>query len=166
MPALAPPFADERDQLTSYLAQQRAGVRIAAFGLSDEQARSVPAASSLSIGGLVKHVSNMERGWMETVLGRPSARGEDYLANFRMSRADTLGGLLADYDEVASQTESIVRRIDLGRQVPVPRGVPWFPQDGDPWTVRWVLLHLIEETARHAGHADILRELIDGETGR
>jgi hypothetical protein len=53
---------------------------------------------------------------------------------------------------------------DLGQEVPVPKGVPWYPSDVDNWSVRWVLLHLIEETARHAGHADILREAIDGAT--
>ena len=53
---------------------------------------------------------------------------------------------------------------DLGQPVPVPKGVPWFPDDVDAWSVRWVLLHLIEEIARHAGHADIVREAIDGAT--
>lgn len=53
---------------------------------------------------------------------------------------------------------------DLGQSVPVPRGVPWFPQDVDAWSVRWVLLHLIQETARHAGYADIIREALDGAT--
>jgi hypothetical protein len=53
---------------------------------------------------------------------------------------------------------------DLGQPVPVPPGVPWYPDDVDAWSVRWVLLHLIEETARHAGHADIVREAVDGAT--
>jgi Protein of unknown function (DUF664) len=68
------------------------------------------------------------------------------------------------YDEVAKETEAVVAGIaDLGQPVPVPKGVPWFP-DIEAWSVRWVLLHLIEETARHAGHADIVRESIDGAT--
>ncbi len=53
---------------------------------------------------------------------------------------------------------------DLGQPVPVPQGVPWFPKDVPFWSVRWVLLHLIEEQARHGGHADLLREAIDGRT--
>ena len=53
---------------------------------------------------------------------------------------------------------------DMNQAVPVPKGVPWFPDDVDAWSVRWVLLHLIEEIARHAGHADIIRESIDGAT--
>ena len=73
--------------------------------------------------------------------------------------------MLADYEAAARETEADVAQIpDLGRPVPVPRDAPWFPQDVDAWSVRWVLLHVIEETARHAGHADIIRESIDGAT--
>jgi hypothetical protein len=69
------------------------------------------------------------------------------------------------FDEVAAETEQVIAAIpDLGQAVPVPKGVPWFPSDVDAWSVRWVLLHLIEETARHAGHADIVRECLDGAT--
>lgn len=73
--------------------------------------------------------------------------------------------VLADYAACAAETEAIIADIaDLGQAVPVPQGVPWFPDDVDNWSVRWVLLHLIEETAHHAGHADIMRESIDGAT--
>ena len=69
------------------------------------------------------------------------------------------------YDEVARETAEVIGAIDdLGREVPVPKGVPWYPDDIDAWSVRWVLLHIIEEVARHAGHADIVRESIDGAT--
>ncbi len=164
MPGIPAPIDDERDQLLSFLAQQRAAVAAAAFGLTDEQARSVPSAGSLSIGGLLQHLATTERGWMDMVLSRPSGSEEEYLANFRMSPADTLADVLALYDQVASETEAIVGRHELDHRVPVPQGVPWFPQDVDSWSLRWVLLHLVEETARHAGHADILRESIDGAT--
>lgn len=71
---------------------------------------------------------------------------------------------MADYEQVAAETEAIIAGIaDLDQPVPVP-DAPWFPSDSPPWSVRWVLLHLIEETARHAGHADIVREAIDGAT--
>ena len=65
---------------------------------------------------------------------------------------------------VAAETADAVRRVDLDHVVPVPQGVPWFPTDIEAWTVRWVLLHLIEEVCRHAGHADIVRESLDGAT--
>jgi hypothetical protein len=164
MPAHASPVADERDGLLSFLAQQRAALCATAYGLTDEQARSTPTASSLSIGGLIQHVATAERGWMDTVLERPSGSADEYLANFVMSRRDTVQDVLGLYEQVASETQSIVAGLDLDHPVPVPRGVPWFPEDVDAWSVRWVLLHLIEETARHAGHADILRETIDGAT--
>ena len=83
-----------------------------------------------------------------------------------MGENETLVGVLARYDEVAARTESVIAGIpDLGQPVPVPKGVPWYPDDLEAWSVRWVLLHLIEETARHAGHADIVRESVDGATG-
>ena len=72
---------------------------------------------------------------------------------------------LARYAEVAARTTAVIAAVpDLGQAVPVPKGVPWFPDDVDAWSVRWVLLHLIQETARHAGHADIVREVLDGAT--
>jgi hypothetical protein len=87
------------------------------------------------------------------------------MAGFRLGPDETLAGVLAQYDEVARETEEAIAGIaDLGQPVPIPKGVPWFPSDVDAWSVRWVLLHLIEETARHAGHADIIRESIDGAT--
>ena len=102
---------------------------------------------------------------MDIVLQRHSGSEEEYQANFRLSAHDTLEDVLALYDQVASETEEIVAGIaDLGHPVPVPSGVPWFPDDVEAWSLRWVLLHLIEETARHAGHADIVRESIDGAT--
>jgi uncharacterized damage-inducible protein DinB len=163
-----PPVADERDGLLAYLAQQRHVLRIAAHGLTDEQVRLAPTAGSLSVGGLIKHVATTERGWLDIVLQRQRDEGDpnnDYEANFRMTEDETLADVLSLYDEVAAETKSILAGIaDLGQAVPVPKGVPWYPDDVDAWSVRWVLLHLIEETARHAGHADMVREAIDGAT--
>jgi uncharacterized damage-inducible protein DinB len=170
MPGQAPPLTVERALLLAYVVQQRDGIRNAAFGLTDEEARLTPTASSLSIGGLVKHVADMERRWIDMMLGRDRGdaagdRQASYLDNFRLRDDETLAGALAAYDDVARETERVVEGVaDLNRAVPVPKGVPWFPQDVDSWTVRWVLLHLVEETARHAGHADIIRESIDGAT--
>ncbi len=166
MPGQVRPVADEREGLLAYLAQQRDAIRIAAYGLTDEQARLTPTAGSLSIGGLIKHVASTERGWMDDVLQRARDTEEAMAAYedaFRMREDETLADVLAAYAEVARETEEIVAGIaDLGQPVPVPKDVPWFPKDVEAWSVRWVLLHLIEETARHAGHADIIRESIDG----
>ena len=170
MPGQAPPATDERELLLAYIAQQRDGVRNAAYGLTDEQARLVPTAGALSVGGLIKHVANTEQGWIDTILqrdrgGSPEERESRYEDNFHLGPDETLAEVLARYEEVAQQTEAVVAGItDLGQAVPVPKGVPWFPDDVEAWSVRWVLLHIIEETARHAGHADIVRESIDGAT--
>lgn len=169
MPGLVPPLTDERELLLAFLAQQRDGVRYAAFGLTDDQARLVPTAGALSVGGLIKHVTAVERSWMDTVVQAPSVSREGgeaaYEDNFTMHADETLVDVLARYDDIAKHTESIVAGIfDLAQPVPVPKGVPWFPDDVEAWTVRWVLLHLVQETARHAGHADIVRESIDGAT--
>ena len=167
MPAVPAPMADERDQLLSFLRQQRDGVRYAAFGLTDEKAAAAPTPSSLSVGALVKHVAHVERGWIDIVLQR-DARANDYAAyaeSFCFDPTDSLAAALQALDEVAAETETVIREIsDLGQPVPIPQGVPWFPQDVAAWSVRWVLLHLIEETARHAGHADVVREAVDGAT--
>jgi hypothetical protein len=166
MPGQVPPVADEREGLLAYLAQQRDVIRIAAYGLTDEQARMTPTPGPLSVGGLVKHAATTERGWIDIVAQR--RRGDesqdDYEANFRLGPDETLADVFALYDEIAKETESTLAGIDMSQAVPVPQGVPWYPDDVDAWSVRWVLLHLIEEVARHAGHADIVRELIDGAT--
>ena len=160
------PVADERDGLLAFLAQQRDALRFAVEGLTEEQARSTPSASALNLAGLIKHVARTERGWIiEIMLQReaPDLANRDWATDFRLVEGETLAGALDYYAEVARETEARVREIDdLGRPVPVPKGVPWFPSDVEAWSVRWVLLHLIEETARHAGHADIIRESIDG----
>ncbi|MDP8924179.1 MAG: DinB family protein [Chloroflexota bacterium] len=169
MPGSVRPVTDERDGLLAYLAQQRYGLRTTAFGLTDEQASATPTVSSLSIAGLIKHVARTERNWIVgTVMQRevpgPSSEAE-WADEFRLKEGETLAGVLDEYAAVAEETEAIIAEIvDLGQPVPVPRDVPWFPADVDHWSVRWVLLHLIEETARHAGHADIIRETLDGRT--
>jgi hypothetical protein len=166
MPGQAPPLANESDLLLAFIEQQRDGIRNAAYGLTDEQARLTPSVSPLSIGGLLKHAIDMERGWIDMVLQRNQGASQaNYEDNFRLGPDETLAGVLARYDDVARETAAVIAGIsDLGQAVPVPKGVPWYPDDIDAWSVRWVLLHLIEEVARHAGHADIIRESIDGAT--
>ena len=169
MPGLVAPVADEREGLLAYLAQQRLVLRLTAHGLTDEQARAAPTASPLSVGGLIKHVTAAERGWIDIVLQRrrtwPKEYYKDYQANFQLGPDETLAGVLDLYDQAAKETDAVIAEVpDLGQPVPVPQDIPWFPDEVTGWSVRWVLLHLVEETARHAGHADIIRESLDGAT--
>jgi len=170
MPGQPPPHTDdERALLLAYVAQQRDGIRYAAYGLTDDQARLTPTAGALSIGGLVKHVAFTEQQWIDMVMQRqrPSGGGGQaaYERGFTLGGDETLAGALEFLVGVGHETETAIRGIeDLSQPVPVPKGVPWFPDDVDAWSVRWVLLHLVEELGRHAGHADIVRESIDGAT--
>lgn len=166
MPGQVPPVPDERTGLVAFLAQQRDVIKLTAFGLTDDETRLAPSASPLSVGGLIKHAATTERGWVDLIVSRErDATEADYELNFRMLADETLADVFDLYDEIARETEAVLAAVpDLGQPVPVPPGVPWYPDDVDAWSVRWVLLHLIAETARHAGHADIVRESIDGAT--
>jgi uncharacterized damage-inducible protein DinB len=158
------PHDDETTLLLAFVAQQRDLLATAAHGLTDEQARATPTVSSFSVGGLVKHVTAMERAWMDTVLGRtrPDAGGT-YQDDFVMRPDETLADLLADLEAAGAETDEIVAGLPLDHPVPVP-DEPWFPKDVTAWSLRFVLLHLVEEIARHSGHADIVREHVDGAT--
>jgi uncharacterized damage-inducible protein DinB len=166
MPFLAPAINDEKGALLSFLNQQRDAVRAAVGGLTDEQAAARPSVSELSLGGLLKHVIHCEWGWMVGTVAKseepapfPDGSHED---SFSLVDGETVADLLDTYDYVAQRTEEIVAAIDdLGATFAAP-SFPWFPTEGLEWSPRWVLLHLIEETARHAGHADIIRETLDG----
>jgi hypothetical protein len=163
MPGQAPPLTDERELLLAYIAQQRDGLRYAAYGLTDEQARLTPTAGTLSVGGLIKHATAMERGWIDTTFQREN-RVVDYEDTFVLRPDETLAWAIGELMAAGRETEEAIAGIDLDRPVPVPQGVPWYPDDVDAWSVRWVLLHLVEELGRHAGHADVVRESIDGAT--
>ena len=155
---------DERDGLLAFLEQMRLVLKVSAYGLTDDEAR-LPAASpsTLTVGGLIKHSAAVERSWAAMIQGRRLQ--QDHVATFQFGPDETLADVIADYDEAAAATDAVVAGVaDLDQPVPVPKGVPWFPPDLDAWSVRWVLLHLIQETARHAGHADIVREAVDGAT--
>jgi len=174
MPALAPPAADERSALRGYLAFHQSAFFAVSYGLSDEQARSAPTVSALSVGGLVKHVTGMQRSWMARVAAAPDAPPKDprpfeevskeYGEQHVMRPDETLDGLLRAYEAQNATSLRLVETADLDAAVPVPHDIPWFPKDQKAWSVRWVILHVINELARHAGHADIIRETIDGAT--
>jgi hypothetical protein len=173
MPGNAPALTDDRQLLLAYLNQQRDGIRNAAYGLNDQQIRQTSTVSTLTIGGLLNHLVDVERSWTARIVGRHGAsedsrsrseRESSYEDRFRVDPDATPAALLAGYAEAVAETDAVLAAVDFDEAVPVPRGVPWFPADLDAWSVRWVVLHLIEETARHAGHADIIRESIDGAT--
>jgi len=158
----------ERADLLETLAKHRNFLRYTVRDLTDEQAAQRPTASELCLGGLIKHVTVGERQWVDFILDGPSAMDHgkdwqvgDWLDIFRMRDDETLAGVLAEYEQVAGRTDQIVATLpDLDASHPLPTAA-WFDPDAS-WSARRVLLHLIAETAQHAGHADILRETLDG----
>jgi uncharacterized damage-inducible protein DinB len=156
----------ERADLLETLTKHRYFLRFTVRDLTDQQAAQRTTASALCLGGLIKHVAATEQGWLNFVLGgaegiaAANAEG-DWEGNFRMLEGDTLAGLLDRYAEVARKTDEIVATLpDLDVSHPLPEA-PWF-EPGASWSARRVLLHVIAETAQHAGHADIIRESLDG----
>ena len=174
MPALAPPVADERSALREFMAFHQSAYFAVSYGVTDEQARSTPTVSALSIGGLVKHATEMQRTWMARVDAAPDAPPKDTrpfaeiakeFGDQHVMRLDeTLAGLLDAFEAQNAESLRLVETSDLDAEVPVPQDIPWFPKNQPAWSVRWVILHVINELARHAGHADIIRETIDSAT--
>ena len=168
----APAATGERADLLAMLAKHRHFLRFTTRDLTDEQAGRRSTASELCLGGLIKHVASVERGWTGFILDGPSAMG-DFAAmteadwtrradEFRLLPGETLAGVLADYAEVARRTDELVAALpDLDATQPLPKA-PWFEADAR-WSARRVLMHISTETAQHAGHADIIRETIDGQ---
>jgi len=174
MPALASPVADERSALREYLAYHQSAFFAVAYGLTDEQARSRPTVSELSIGGLVKHCTAMQHTWMSRVAAAPDAPphdprpfdeiAKDFADQHVMRPGETLDGLLEEFRAESAKALRLVETTDLAAKVPVPQDMPWLPKGLRDWSVRWVILHVINELTRHSGHADIIRESIDGAT--
>ncbi|MFF3910944.1 DinB family protein [Streptomyces sp. NPDC001848] len=157
---------DERGALLSFLEEQRGGIRRAVLGLTEEQARTRPSASELSLGGLLKHVAETEQTWVARAKGEPPAVKRDqsnWHECFQLLDGESVASQLAYWEKVAAETEAFVRAVpSLDDTFPLPND-PWFPPD-ERVSMRWLMLHLIRETARHAGHADIIRESLDGKT--
>jgi uncharacterized damage-inducible protein DinB len=163
MPLNAPLVQNEQEGLLVFLEHQREAVLCSTHGLREDQARLTPTPSGLSLGGLVKHLTDAEQGWTDRIFGVPPSDTafDDYIASFLLPEDETLATAIRQYEETCARTDGAILGInDLGRRIPLPVA-PWFP-DPEDCTVRWILLHLIEETARHAGHADIIREALDG----
>lgn len=167
----------ERSDLLDVLRKHRGLFLATVSGLTDEQARLRPTASELTLGGLVKHVSATEREWARFVVEGPRDAPEvdwssvdwsdpppavlAFRDGFRMLETETLADLLAGYSEVAAATDTLLIETDLDASQPLP-AAPWF-EPGARWTARRVFVHIAVETAQHAGHADIIRESIDGQ---
>lgn len=179
----------ERTDLIETLARHRGFLLQTSEGLSEEQARATSTVSALSISSLLKHVADTEEQWMgfavrgaqafegggvyesdvdwDAVAAEGETNGGDWSDSewvddrFILSDAETLDALRARMLEVAAGTEAILAEADLDLSHPLP-SAPWFEQ-GVSWSVRRVALHLIAEIAQHSGHADIIREAIDGQ---
>jgi hypothetical protein len=161
----------ERADVLAMLAETRTFLRLTTNGLTDEQARQRTTVSELCLGGLIKHVTAAERNWAEFVVSGTSAM-KDFASmteadwqeradQFQLLPGETLAGVLADYAEAAERTDELVTSLpDLSVSHPLPEA-PWFPA-GTRWSARRALLHIVAETAQHAGHADIIRESLDG----
>jgi uncharacterized damage-inducible protein DinB len=178
------PENNETAELIAELAVARAALTNTVRDLTDEQLGATPTVSALCLGGLIKHVASIEEGWLRFVVEGPSAMrydlpdgvtwaefgagtareypqwAIDHQNEFRMLPGDSLAGILKRYEEVAARTEEVVATVDLSTTHPLPEA-PWNPP-GEVRSARRVLLHVIAETAQHAGHADILRESLDG----
>jgi Protein of unknown function (DUF664) len=163
----------ERAELLASLGKQRYFLRYTCRDLTDEQAAQRTTASELCLGGLIKHVTHSEQRWAGFIVGGEAAMGDDdgggddgggtaaFFESFRMLPGETLSGLLDAYAEVAQETDELIATLpDLDDSHPLPKA-PWFEQ-GARWSARRVLLHVLAETAQHAGHADIIRESLDG----
>ena len=168
---------DERADLLAELASARHFLVFPTRGLSDAQVGERTTVSELCLGGLIKHVASTEEAWMRFALEGASAFGTggwsmpedgevpqwaiDRANEFRMLPGETLAGVVARYEEIAARTAEILTSIpDLSMSHALPEA-PWY-EPGASWSVRRAVIHIIAETTQHAGHADMLREAIDG----
>lgn len=148
---------DEREVLEAFLDSQRAVVRRKATGLSEQEARRRLVPSPTTIAGLLKHLTVVEHNWFERILAQRPSRLPDPDATFAVGEDESVRDLIGAYDAACARSREIAARFELGHTVP--------QEQLGQVTLRWIYMHMIEETARHAGHADILRELTDGSTG-
>jgi hypothetical protein len=164
----------ERTDLLDALRQHRWFLTYTVQGLTDEQAATRTTASELTLAGIIHHVAETEAQWTDFITDGPAAMtariagwmdpesAEDPRSRFQLREGETLADTLADYAEVAARTDELVQRLpslDADHELPA---APWF-RPGTRWSARAVLLHLIAETSQHSGHADIIRESLDGQ---
>ena len=160
------PHERERADLLESLRTHRGFLRRTVRDITDEQAAARTTVSELCLGGLVKHVAATEAQWARFVEVGAEAMGGDgderrWAGQFAMEPGERLADVLRRYDDVAARTDALVLALpDLDAEHPLP-AAPWF-EPGAAWSARRVLLHVVAETAQHAGHADVLRESLDG----
>jgi uncharacterized damage-inducible protein DinB len=159
----------ERADILQTLGKHRGFLRFTTKDLTDEQAAARTTVSELCLGGIIKHVTAVERQWARFIVEGPGPQADwqdeaamqAYMDGFRMLPGETLAGLLDDYAAAAQATDDLVASLaSLDAEQPLPEA-PWY-EKGASWSARRVLLHIIAETSQHAGHADIIREAIDG----
>ncbi|WP_433434768.1 DinB family protein [Nonomuraea sp. CA-141351] len=152
----------EREVLEAFLDCQRRQIKAKVVGVPEEAARRRIVPSMTTLAGLIKHLTAVERNWFQRHLAQRdpadipgNSRGDDQ--SWELRADDTLDHLIAEYDKVCQESRDIAAGFALDDTVPSKRL--------GRMSLRWIYTHMIEETAQHAGHADILRELIDGSTG-
>ena len=154
----------ERDDLIDIYDDQRRNLLITMRGLTEEQARTRSTSSSLTLGGLLKHVTLNERGWIRTITeADPEAEFDMAGAEhaYELTDDETFEQWLEEFAQQAEATDAFIREVpDLDAMIPLPTA-PWAPQR-EHQSVRRILLHMFRETAHHSGHADIIREELDG----
>ena len=164
----APRPDDEIATLAGYVDQQLAAIRACILGLTEEQARDTPCRSALSLAGLVKHIAYGMHGWITTlgsdptspVLFDPGAFAA-YQASFTLTPDETAADILTTFDALRSRLLEVVATVDPDTETLEPPA-PWSGIfEPRPARRRYLLVHMVEELARHAGHADILREQLD-----
>lgn len=164
---LTPQAFGEQAVLKTYAMQQLAQLRTTVHGLTDEQANSTPTASALNLTALLLHCGPVAVYWSASCAAAPNAprlpvdladRPLEELVAERRSLVDTLAFFDRCVEEAATNMDAIR---DLDVRVPVPEA-PWIPDGLTSWQARWCLAHIASEVARHTGHADIIRESIDG----
>jgi uncharacterized damage-inducible protein DinB len=161
---LPPAAAAERDMVEAFLDFHRATLLWKVSDLSDEALRRPMTPSGVSLLGLVKHLADVEQSWfVEVFAGEPPEfplwRDDDPGATWRIEPDETTERILDVYRRVCDRCRAIVAAAS-------PEDVAAAPRPGaEGLTLRWILVHMVEETARHNGHADIIREAIDGATG-
>ncbi|WP_405698001.1 DinB family protein [Streptomyces sp. NBC_01185] len=155
----------ERDDLLALVTDQRTNFLYTVAELDDAGARARTTVSELTLGGLLKHLGLVQRSWLDVVEGTAPAKVDwadlDPDGN-RMTDGETVPGLLEAFHAAAAAFDRTVREeADLDREVTLP-SYPWSPPEPVRWTVRRVLWHVFREIAHHSGHADIIREALDG----
>ena len=169
MPGQAPFHTDEHDLLLGYVAQQREVMRLTAYGLTDDQAREAAAPPSpLTVGGLIKHVTFVEQGWIDVILERerPATGEDDYADGFTMRRRRDPRRPVRRTPSRSGRrpSASCARSPTSVSGCRCPRACRGTRRTSTPGRYGGCLMHLVAETARHAGHADIVREAVDGAT--